>query len=189
MDLSQAKLDANRANAQHSTGPRTDEGKARSSQNRLTHGFASAHLIVSDDERELFDALHEGLRTELRPTGCLEQTLFAQLLHAAWNLHRIKKMEADLFASGDILNPAFGKSLDLVMRYQRLHTRNYHAARKALADQQTNRLIAERIGHTVVFHESEALPIAANAHKVRTATHAAYEAMRKAARFAGYPDP
>ena len=33
------KIEANRRNAQHSTGPKTDEGKARSSQNSITHGI------------------------------------------------------------------------------------------------------------------------------------------------------
>ena len=44
------KLATNRQNAQKSTGPRTPEGKARSSRNGTSHGL-SGELILTDDER------------------------------------------------------------------------------------------------------------------------------------------
>ena len=39
---SAAQMEANRRNAQHSTGPRTSAGRSRSSQNALKHGFTGA---------------------------------------------------------------------------------------------------------------------------------------------------
>ena len=39
--ISQKRLDANRRNAQKSTGPRTPEGKAKASANATTHGLSS----------------------------------------------------------------------------------------------------------------------------------------------------
>ena len=182
VNTSQAKLEANRANAQHSTGPKTGEGKARSAQNSFKHGFTAKHLIIAEDEQETFDALHEGLRTELRPKGCLEETLFAQLLHAAWTLHRIKEMEANLFLKGEIDDPAVGKTLDRIMRYQRLHTANYHKALKALTGQQTRRLTIERIGQDLMLTPTDFLPIAADPDKVQRAVRRAWEAAKEARR-------
>ena len=46
----QARLTANRANAAHSTGPRTRHGKARASRNALRHGLRALHL--ADDGGE-----------------------------------------------------------------------------------------------------------------------------------------
>jgi hypothetical protein len=63
MLVSQARLEANRRNAQKSTGPKTPEGKARSRANSIKHGLCSS-VVVSEDlaliqrrSDEYFDSL------------------------------------------------------------------------------------------------------------------------------------
>ena len=46
-----AQFAANQANAQHSTGPLTDQGKAASARNRLNHGFRSSTVLLPGDDR------------------------------------------------------------------------------------------------------------------------------------------
>jgi len=61
--ISQAQIDANRANAQLSTGPTSAAGKAISSQNRRYHGLAGAFQIMPWEDAEAFVTLQNDLRT------------------------------------------------------------------------------------------------------------------------------
>ncbi len=47
---SSARAEANRRNARHSTGPRTQAGKDRSRFNAVKHGMRSKHLILPGDD-------------------------------------------------------------------------------------------------------------------------------------------
>ncbi len=62
---SEARQTTNSANALLSTGPRTEEDKARSSQNARKHGLTSAEFILAFEDREEF----EELQTSSTPTS------------------------------------------------------------------------------------------------------------------------
>src|SRR5260370_3311369 len=115
MSTSPARLAANAANAQHSTGPRTPEGRARSSQNARTHGLTARDVLIAPDEREEFEELLSDYQTDVQPQGAAQQSLFDYLVAAAWNLRRIRRMEvracSDTTRTADQLEQQWGRLL------------------------------------------------------------------------------
>jgi hypothetical protein len=97
------KMAANQANALLSTGPKTSAGKTRSAQNSLKHGLSARELVVRTEDQPAFDELHGAYLAELQPHGILETEMFNSIVHAAWNLRRIRALEAELFDSADPL--------------------------------------------------------------------------------------
>jgi len=138
-----AQTTANRANALRSTGPVTPEGKARVSQNALKHGLTARHLVIRDDEREDFAALRDSLTADLAPQGALETITFNELLHAAWNLHRFRRLEAEVSIGtiDDLTDPQTAALLDRLARYQARAQRAYYRALSELRTLQTNRTL------------------------------------------------
>jgi hypothetical protein len=167
--ISEAKLAANRANAQHSTGPKTPEGKARAAQNALKHGLTGRGLVVLPGEEDEFHALQASLQAEVQPATTLEHLLFDQLLHAAWNLRRIRRLEAELFdgVRDPLTDPALEARLHTLARYQARAERSFYRALKELRTLQTQR-VANQIYHQATGEE---LPELADAGQVTKRTH------------------
>jgi hypothetical protein len=146
MPSSPASLAANAANAQHSTGPRTPEGQARSSQNARTHGLTARDLIVTAEEREEFGELLNGYQTDVKPQGAIQQTLFDELFAAAWNLRRVRRMEAalcpDTASYPDLMkDDELQKKLDRLARHKTRIERTFHRSLKELKALQTNAVV------------------------------------------------
>src|SRR6204780_3894638 len=57
----------NRANSRHSTGPRTDSGKQRSSLNALRHGLTAASAVLPSEDQAAYDAHRRGFFHEYQP--------------------------------------------------------------------------------------------------------------------------
>jgi hypothetical protein len=90
------QINANRENATHSTGPRTEAGKAASSRNHLTAGLYTRQDYVRPEERELYKEFCETMLAELEPETLLEQSLAAEITGATWRLRRCSAAEAEL---------------------------------------------------------------------------------------------
>ena len=138
-----AQITANQSNAQRSTGPRTEEGKARIASNAVRHGLTARHLVIREDEREPFESFRDALETELDPQGAIEWTTFEELLHAAWNLQRFRRLEseASLGTLDDLTDPQTTAVLDRLSRYQSRAQRAYYKALAELRTLQTNRAL------------------------------------------------
>jgi hypothetical protein len=90
------QIEANRRNAQHSTGPLTLEGKDKSSQNAIKHGlFSNAPLVQGEQEKE-FNIFSNELLNFLMPQSGMESILVERIITSAWRLRRVIKIESDM---------------------------------------------------------------------------------------------
>ncbi|MFN7918933.1 MAG: hypothetical protein U0Q16_02485 [Bryobacteraceae bacterium] len=137
MSATAAQNEANRANAQKSTGPRTPEGKAVSSRNAVTHGLFSATFAVAPEDRDEFDIFLELQRDELRPQGINEELVFSNLVQAAWKTEKTRRLEAEALLEQ---NEA---KLDRYTRYTAQFERAYYRALAELRKLQTERALRE----------------------------------------------
>ena len=110
--ISEKQLEANRANAQKSTGPRTAEGKRRSALNAVRHGLTAHVSIMSEPDREAAEAFIQPIREELAPVGPVE-TQYARLFATCQHrLNRIASLEDNLFSLGILEGRADDYDLD-----------------------------------------------------------------------------
>src|SRR5277367_6834369 len=97
---SQARIDANRQNAQSSTGPRSEAGKQKSALNSVRHGLTGQTIILPADQVETYKNFSEGLLKELAPVGVHEADLAHSIVSSRWRLHQISSMESAIYALG-----------------------------------------------------------------------------------------
>lgn len=94
------QVEANRKNATRSTGPRTAEGKQRSSFNALSHGMtAKAPTLPTEDPAE-FEEFRRCLTVDLAPSGALEERLVDEIASLTWRLRRAGNIEHGVLAGG-----------------------------------------------------------------------------------------
>jgi hypothetical protein len=89
-----AQIEANRLNAQSSTGPTSAEGKARSSLNSLSHGFYSKHLLLPDEDPAELEMLRSSLIQSYNPEDGAELLLVERIISCQWKLRRLNNLEA-----------------------------------------------------------------------------------------------
>jgi hypothetical protein len=128
---SAAQIHANQANAQHSSGPITEEGKARVSQNRLIHGLTGHFAVASYECPDQFKQLCAEIQNENQPQNTEEQRLVDAIIQHYWLVQRALSLQSMLMFSGN-LDADDQKKLALYLRYQTTNERSYHKARTEL---------------------------------------------------------
>jgi len=83
------QIAANRLNAQKSAGPKSREGKFKSSLNALKHGLYSHHYILSTEDESIFNNLVADLIKEFNPETHSELELVDILISTTWRRRRI----------------------------------------------------------------------------------------------------
>ena len=98
--VSQAKQIANKANAQLSSGPKTPEGKAKSSLNAVKTGLTGRTVLLHADDAAVYQQHVRDYEKELRPGGQRECDLAQSIADSAWRLSRIPALEMAIYAQG-----------------------------------------------------------------------------------------
>ncbi|HEX6894743.1 MAG TPA: hypothetical protein VF146_05695 [Bryobacteraceae bacterium] len=91
----------NRANAAHSTGPRTEAGKQRSSLNATKHGLTAQTVVLPSEDPAQYEAHRAQFFDEYQPATPTETQLVQELVDTAWRLNRIPLLEASLIARAE----------------------------------------------------------------------------------------
>lgn len=138
--ISPQKLAANQRNAQRSTGPRTDSGKARSAQNSYKHGFFARKLFGGGEpasaEGQETTELGKQIWDYYAPIGYMEELLVEKIVCESVRYGRLLGYEQEEFGRRDAF---FGPAVDRVLRYQAAINRQLFQAMKQMEDLQTRR--------------------------------------------------
>src|SRR3954452_18051761 len=106
------QIAANRRNAQKSTGPKTEEGKAKSLLNALQHGLGAIHVPLPHEDPNELPHILAGLMETYQPANAQEQMLVHNIASAYLRIQRSSRFEAALM-NGHIVSVKnkHGKSL------------------------------------------------------------------------------
>ena len=168
--LSEARLRANRENANKSTGPRTEEGKHRSRQNAAQHHFTAQAIPLPPHELELLNDCIRQFTLEYSPVGYQETNLVHMLAHTQYRLHRLAYAEHHLITTSttnaadasnahasepttglaNVLHRSKDPILTLSIYEQRL-MRQYQRTLNTLLDLQANRKAEEHQQQTDLY--------------------------------------
>ena len=96
---SPAQVAANIANAQHSTGPTTGEGKQRSSQNAVKHGLSAKATLIPGEDPVEYEEFTLALLNYWKPSGAGEFSHVEEMINIQWRLKRVERIEAKILAA------------------------------------------------------------------------------------------
>jgi hypothetical protein len=120
----------NRANSAHSTGPRTESGKRRSSQNALGHGLTARTAVLPTEDPDTYQRHIQQFLDEHKLANATETQLVNEIANTAWRLNRIPFLEAELLSRAT--NPPTEQAaidFDVVDALRALATLGLHGGR------------------------------------------------------------
>ena len=99
---SAAQIAANQANAQLSSGPKSAEGKAKSSRNALKTGLTGHTVLLPTDDAERYEALLLSYAERFDPQTDRETELVQSIADCRWRIGRIYGLETALYVRGQV---------------------------------------------------------------------------------------
>ena len=99
MTVSAQKIEANRKNAQRSTGPKTLQGKEISKMNAVKHGLSAEKILLSWEDPAAFETFAQRLWEALGPEDPIEEATARTIIGLRWRMERGIRAEAAAFHS------------------------------------------------------------------------------------------
>jgi hypothetical protein len=134
-----------------STGPRTPEGKAISSQNATKHGCRSQKLILRHESPADYEALHEKWWDEYQPSDHIEETLVQQLIDSHWFFKRaslrLEQVEWEMPMNAKHWVESYRKQVETFTRYKTTAERAFRRAFREVQVYFRDCLRAENMAH------------------------------------------
>ena len=145
---STAQLEANRANAQLSTGPSTPEGIANAKHNATRHGLTGKQVVIKGEDPAQYDALRQQLVHDYSPSSEREAMLVEDISQNYWRLQRARRIEAQVIdkfgETAIIFDPEAIRAFRNVTRYVNSIERSWRSSTRLLdALQKARRKAAE----------------------------------------------
>ena len=100
----QSQIDANRINAQKSTGPRSVRGKQRSKLNAVKHNLSGHHLILQETELAAYNRMAFAMFEDLNPKNEPERQIAQKIIDTNFRLNRLTAIENNMFNFGLVEN-------------------------------------------------------------------------------------
>jgi ribosomal silencing factor RsfS len=131
------QFEANRRNAQKSTGPKTPEGKSAVSMNALRHGLRARTVVLPGEDPTEFHHLCDDLQAEWTPQSRTEQFYVEQMAVSQWKLTRMEVVEVNIFKDTDAKSQL--STLDRLWQAEHRLERSYARAQHELERLQKSR--------------------------------------------------
>jgi len=96
----ESQINANRLNAQHSSGPSSPEGKLKSSHNALKTGLTGRTILLPSDDVAAYLKIVAIANDQWRPESDTEKLVVQSIADTQWRLLRIPTLESAVWALG-----------------------------------------------------------------------------------------
>src|SRR3984957_18152086 len=151
-----------RANSAYSTGPRTESGKQRSSQNALSHGLTARTALLPTEDPEAYQRHIQQFLADQQPANSIETQLVHEMADTAWRINRIPFLEAELLTQDPNSQTQIPLLARLGMHGARL-SRQFQKVAEHLRDIQEERRRLERrhlneVAEILIRHQRKGLP-------------------------------
>jgi hypothetical protein len=162
----QKQIEANRRNAQKSTGPKTEQGKSKAKFNALKHGMTAEAAVLPHEDKISYEELRQATIESYQPANGAELMLVELVAVNYWRLLRARRVETAAFdlhiraykgRNGVSTAPSMDDDCGIatafadphnglrnIERYQTAAERSYFRAVEALRKAQNDRLRRER---------------------------------------------